>query len=319
MLWKQWAGWCNEGCPLARSDYTHGSSGRHGAVFTDYMACSRFFVTPRGPGEVAPIFGSSYPAPDQETLSAFVMPFDVCCVGGDSDSVSIVGHMEALECGEKRCLILTIAQLEEGADGQNPLGDNGSVATFSVCRARADSLHSWIKLELADLFWRQEDGTVSLHDAQKGDNQFIYDVAETAAGHALAFLIAVQSPTNFIVEEKAISPLRGKALQRTKVRNLSAKPIYLSLSAEKIRTRYELTRPSGQRGGHDRRAHLRRLTSNRYTFMQGQLVPVKACWVGPSSGKTPEGREYRVRLDLSSPHVVEVGDGDGLKLVPDAG
>ncbi len=127
--------------------------------------------------------------------------------------------------------------------------------------------------------------------------------SEHTIGYAMAVMMAVQRPKNWIVEEAPVSPLRGKRAKRSKCAPLSARPVYVSLSTEGVRRIYGLKRPSGSRVGHERRAHMKTLRADRFTYMKGKTVPVKASWVGPSSGKTADGREYRVRLDIKSPEV----------------
>lgn len=49
-----------------------------------------------------------------------------------------------------------------------------------------------------------------------------------------------------------------------------------------------------KRGAHWRRAHLRRLTSDKFTNKKGMLVPVKHAWIGPTEWLGIDGKTYKV-------------------------
>lgn len=48
------------------------------------------------------------------------------------------------------------------------------------------------------------------------------------------------------------------------------------------------------RGAHWRRAHLRRLMSDKFKNKKGQLVPVRKAWVGPEEWRGHDGKIYKV-------------------------
>ncbi len=54
------------------------------------------------------------------------------------------------------------------------------------------------------------------------------------------------------------------------------------------------------RGAHWRRAHLRRLQSDKFKNKKGLLVPVRKAWVGPIEWKGHDGKIYKV-TELSNP------------------
>lgn len=64
-----------------------------------------------------------------------------------------------------------------------------------------------------------------------------------------------------------------------------------------IRCRDQQRGPSSHeltRAAHWRRAHLRRLSSDKFKQKKGQLVPVKQAWVGPIEWKGNDGKIYKV-------------------------
>jgi len=139
------------------------------------------------------------------------------------------------------------------------------------------------------------------------------DVIGESAQAAFDLLVAIQSHKKFIVQvnQKQKKKLNKKAKRKQFIRPISERPVYLSLEPEQIREQFGIPNPDGRkRGSHERRAHLRELRSEKFTFKKGQIVPVKSSWVGPASGTTNDGREYRVLIDKASPYVAGKGKGD---------
>lgn len=61
-----------------------------------------------------------------------------------------------------------------------------------------------------------------------------------------------------------------------------------------ISTKGEATNEDLVRSAHWRRAHLRRLSSNKFINKRGLLVPVKKAWVGPTEWEGNDGKIYTV-------------------------
>lgn len=142
-------------------------------------------------------------------------------------------------------------------------------------------------------------------------------IVTTMFNFSMHFMLRVQQPRQFIVriepEQKPRKPKTRRGGRRRHLKPLSEMPVYLSLEPREIRKQFGDLRESGDRRprrAHERRAHFRRLSSPRFRYKRGQVVPVRASWVGPVTGTTPEGREYRVLIDKAIPLVVGEGGDD---------
>ena len=124
---------------------------------------------------------------------------------------------------------------------------------------------------------------------------------------AFDLLYKIQSHKRFIVEVSPVAQKKkAKAKQRSSILPISQRPVYISLEPQEIREQFNIATPEvpgKKRAPHERRAHLRELRSDRFTWKQGQVIPVKASWVGTTSGPASEGRQYRVLVENASPHV----------------
>lgn len=128
----------------------------------------------------------------------------------------------------------------------------------------------------------------------------------SAAQAALDEMMWLNTAKRFVVEmqphPKELA-LGDKMKSKGKTPRGNHRSVYILLKPEEVRVRFGLSahpqldelRP-GQRCEY-RRAHLRTLRSEFYTHKQGQRVPVRACWVGPTEG-VHQGRKYIVKLDL---------------------
>lgn len=116
---------------------------------------------------------------------------------------------------------------------------------------------------------------------------------------AVEELLTLSSRTNFILED---SPARIKA-QTKKIPRSHQRPKYTILSAKAIRSKLGLADPvivSGSKKSpmpHERRRHLRRLSSDGGHFKESKVIVIPACWVGPSE-KVVGRKIYKVRLDI---------------------
>jgi hypothetical protein len=105
----------------------------------------------------------------------------------------------------------------------------------------------------------------------------------------------INLPSHMIVEER---PAKVRPPQSRLIPRVHERPRYTLLKPGLIRRRY-----SGFAGGthgsprvHERRRHLRLLSSERYINKRGQRIAVSACWVGPTEYSAGR-RTYRVLLD----------------------
>lgn len=105
----------------------------------------------------------------------------------------------------------------------------------------------------------------------------------------------INLPSHMIVEER---PARLRPPQSKLIPRAHERPRYTLLTPGLIRRRYP-----GFGGGthgsprtHERRRHLRLLSSERFVNKRGQRIVVAACWVGPTEYAAGR-RTYRVLLD----------------------
>lgn len=105
----------------------------------------------------------------------------------------------------------------------------------------------------------------------------------------------INLPSHMIVEER---PAKVRPPQSRLIPRVHERPRYTLLKPGHIRRRYP-----GFAGDthssprvHERRRHLRLLSSERYINKRGQRIAVSACWVGPTEYSAGR-RTYRVLLD----------------------
>lgn len=120
----------------------------------------------------------------------------------------------------------------------------------------------------------------------------------TNAITALEEILHFSSPEFFILEAES---KEYKKAGVKKIRRSNQRPIYTMLKPTEIRNKLGLKQPESQRGSprpHERRAHYRRLRKES-GYKEDRIVPVKACWIGPTQAEKG-GKRYKVRLDLFS-------------------
>lgn len=127
---------------------------------------------------------------------------------------------------------------------------------------------------------------------------------ESALINAVAALEEVMhfnSPDRFVVERSADTTRKPGAKGLPEIRRSPERPHYIMLRPDEIRTRLgikdEVVHDRRSPTPHARRRHYRTLRSDRFTNKAGQVVIVKASWVGPTEGEF-KGRHYKVMLDL---------------------
>jgi len=299
--WKFWSKWVESGAAIAFSDldYSHSVP----ALLEVLMRHARIFRLPLEARvddlkieSLALIFADTY-----------IQPFPIIAVES-KDAITLLFKNGSIDPQGK------VVTPEIGIPGKwvaFTLRPSENIENTALSMVLVTSLHIKDNMTFAPSFTilmaQFKNGSVEVKDPRKMDDDaktFMAEESLHSAWLAMAVMLAVQQPKNFIVEEAAVAPVRGKRAKKRNIKPLSARPIYVSLTPSEIRKVYGMKKPGMARSGHERRAHFRRLTSERFTFARGTTVPVKASWVGPTSGTTNEGREYRIRVDISSPAVL---------------
>jgi hypothetical protein len=105
----------------------------------------------------------------------------------------------------------------------------------------------------------------------------------------------IQSPTNFIIQEKRIKKKKkNKKILRSSTRNMYTilnKKQTISLLNDNV-----IPKLTKSKEGHYRRAHPRKLKSPFFKHKQGQTIIIPSCWVGPTENKIGN-KLYKVILD----------------------
>lgn len=133
------------------------------------------------------------------------------------------------------------------------------------------------------------------------DQQLMLECSQNV-GTAIQEVMLLNTPSHFIIEEAPAKPPK----KQKKIPRKEDRPVYTLLKPDAVRRILvpecgtatdtpptERTSPSP----HLRRRHYRTLRSDRFTGKKGQLVEVKAAWVGPEE-RIVGGKRYRIRLDL---------------------
>lgn len=128
---------------------------------------------------------------------------------------------------------------------------------------------------------------------------------------SMEWLYTLSDHGAFIMEDAPLSSRRKdcpfpkrkvwREREHLHIDRVDARPIYTILRPREIRRRMRLEDveafgAGGHKRPHERRAHVRRLTSERFVHKKGQVVTVKSCWVGPHENVVGN-RRYRVILD----------------------
>lgn len=113
----------------------------------------------------------------------------------------------------------------------------------------------------------------------------------------LFVLMTINLPSQFVVEA---TPRKERPIDAPKIPRTHERKTYTFLSPLQIKARYG-SAPGNEHlkhvSPHARRRHFRRLSSDKYVNKKGQIVEVKATWVGAEEW-TFAGKKYRVRLDV---------------------
>lgn len=137
-------------------------------------------------------------------------------------------------------------------------------------------------------------------------SRFSYDSSEDFhrkvlrnVGQSLQWLFILDDPDTFILESSPVS-LEKRKFHPDHIPRGTERSTYSLLRPREIRARLGLADPKSSGHAkpvpHERRRHMRRLMSERFTHQKGKLIPVQSCWVGPSEAQVGK-RRYRVILD----------------------
>ena len=134
-----------------------------------------------------------------------------------------------------------------------------------------------------------------------GSTPNVYQAVLRNAASALEEVMFFNTPDRFVVERSPDVVRKPKAKGLPEIRRSNERPRYIMLRPEEIRERFGVTDAVVQDRRaptpHARRRHYRTLHDDRFTNKAGQVIVVKASWVGPSEGEF-KGRRYKVCLDL---------------------
>jgi hypothetical protein len=105
------------------------------------------------------------------------------------------------------------------------------------------------------------------------------------------------APNRFVFETSPVRVARNH-LRSGRVLRSHERPQYTLVTPHEARVKLGLAEPTGRHPTpHARRKHYRKLSSERFTHKQGQVITVPACWVGPSE-VVRGNKRYRVLLEL---------------------
>lgn len=130
-----------------------------------------------------------------------------------------------------------------------------------------------------------------LSETKTMSNAVRREISMNAMSSLLMLCYDVMSPANTVLR---VSPgKQGKSVEWT-----LSHTHYLILNrkqAESIRSRKsEVTEHDIKRAAHWRRAHLRRLSSDKFKHKKGSLIMVRQAWVGPDEWAGTDGKIYKV-------------------------
>jgi len=282
-------------------------------------------------------------------FDTFVMPFDVCAMHLPGEAIGMVCRIEGtnnisvdnfftrildrdhLWISDKRgyaghwffALIFPVAQQEpkEGYEQTHSILEVGLVDIKEEALEQGYENGTELPFDVAPMYRADliSDGRVvnmwTCYGDGEDDRFSPLDEVGNSAMLAFDLLVSIQSYKKFIVRVDPSEKVRKRSLKAKKaaeIKPISERPVYLSLEPQAIREELGIPKVEGEHGKrapHERRAHYRMLRSDRFTWKRGEIVPVKASWIGPASGTTNQGREYRVLLDKASPTVKGAADG----------
>lgn len=126
----------------------------------------------------------------------------------------------------------------------------------------------------------------------KSDMSEIENLGSAPMNNLAFFLFDLMAGVSTVVKVTSDQP--GRSVEWHKAREH-----YLMINragAQTMReTKRDPTMESILRSAHWRRAHLRRLMSDKWTHKKGLLVPVRKAWVGPDEWTGTDGKIYKVQ------------------------
>jgi len=285
-------------------------------VLLRYAKDAKLFVFDGDPRDVMPEFMSDEEVEFNKTK--FILPFDVVAIEDYASCVLIANHTLSQKGTTDYRAFLEIQRAdpyplltgEARANGIkvlcNVFGikhiEDAFLLTYGVIKK--DERQEMSKGYQAGIDWviLLEKDKILHFTAGKNiePNTMPAEQANSSAGNAwtaLREIMYFNSPDRHILE---VSHSKPHHISPNRIPRSHQRPQYILLHPHEIKRRMGLALSEDDekavRAPHERRSHYRRLSSERYTHKQGQVVIVRKAWVGPSESIVGK-RKYRVLVD----------------------
>lgn len=233
----------------------------------------------------------------------FSLPFPVTAVEDKASLLLLVG--EGLGLGRKRRVIELISSktdLSNFADDENKKkaaamafqGEEVILLTESIVEdfnMVDTSITGRVTLEKVIYIQGSEIDRLDLKTTPEHERHRLWTSASQNIAACMQELIELAHPKYFIMETRPVKEPKKKKLIRTQDR-----PIYTLVTAKEFRKRTQMAEPTGRKiGGHERRAHPRRYSTEGGFYKTDKVITIAANWIGPHE-KTIKNKVYRVLL-----------------------
>lgn len=233
--------------------------------------------------------------------------------GGYAAVLMVPGHAESMPLNIEPGTEAMHAMITCGAVYVSPeplIGADGKSLDFDVRLFESVGL---LRSGRLGMIWTTGEAYQRANPSHREVGENMLAALGSAISVGFDFFVRVQEPRRVLIELAPENPIKRKRKAKSRAsgkgEGLGSKPVFMSLAPREIPGELGIKPPSGAtRNFYGRRAHLRRLSSEFYTWKRGQTIAVKAIPPKQATGKTPGGREYRIRTDVASPHVR--GDDD---------
>jgi hypothetical protein len=240
---------------------------------------------------------------DEEILQKlFHLPYRTTAIE-DKDSVIILGSPEGDPiglCGHKYLFIEVARRNSTNTTNMMSDGTTGSftAGSFSVIGKELNK-PPIIKIGVAIVGHKinnkfQFNSINELENQSPGIAEILFKERIANIGVVLEEIRRINLPSNLIVEISANSKTpKPKGVPRS-----NARPHYVLLKPGEIRTKYIGfdTGEGTKKTAHERRRHLRLLSSDYYVNKKGQYIVIPASWIGKTE-YTQDHKTYKVILD----------------------
>ena len=301
-----------------------GIAERHFSQLEPLVRQARLFVFP---GKAQDILPDELTAERRNNLDLFTLPFETTAVE-DEATLTVLQDAEPDQIGlDKKRHFIDVTSIESDESvfdpRNNPVDMQGEPfdkfrqelrekyrGGIFITTGTIESMHSVDSRNVQGFgsigfiaFASKKQGVIFSEYAPRLDqaDEFWANMRESACKNAMVALSELHffsTPNHFILEEEPAGKKKGS--KKDKIPRSDQRPIYTVLSPKRIRQKLGLNEPEQERKSpvpHERRRHLRRLSTEGGYFKQDRVVPVKASWVGPSEARVGN-KIYRVRLDL---------------------